>query len=118
MSERKYKWYKIAGNINELSFAENNLAIAEVNNKKITLAKFGNEIFGCAYLCPHASGILAEGYIDAAGNIVCPVHRYKFNLLNGKNVTGEGYFLKTFPVKINDEGIFVGFEEKKFFDLF
>ena len=118
MNEKKYKWYKIAENINELSFAENNLAIAEVNNKKITLAKIQDEIFVCAHLCPHASGVLADGYIDAVGNIVCPVHRYKFNLSNGRNVTGEGYFLKTYPVKINEEGIFIGFEENRFFDLF
>jgi nitrite reductase/ring-hydroxylating ferredoxin subunit len=118
MSEKKYRWFKIAENINELSFAENNLLIVETNNKKITLAKFKNEILACAYLCPHASGVLADGYIDAIGNIVCPVHRYKFNLINGRNVTGEGYHLKTHPVKLSEEGIFVGFEEKGLFNFF
>jgi nitrite reductase/ring-hydroxylating ferredoxin subunit len=118
MSEKKYQWFKIAENINELSFGENNLLVVEVNNKKITLAKSGNEIFACAYLCPHASGVLADGYIDAIGNVVCPVHRYKFNLSNGRNVTGEGYYLKTHPVKINDEGIFVGFEQKGLLKFF
>jgi len=118
MSDKKYQWFKIAESVNELSFAENNLLIVEVNNKKITLAKFKNEMFACAHLCPHASGVLADGYIDATGNIVCPVHRYKFNLSTGRNTTGEGYYLKTHPVKINDEGIFVGFEEKGFFKIF
>jgi nitrite reductase/ring-hydroxylating ferredoxin subunit len=118
MSEKKYQWFKIAENINELSFQENHLMVVEVNDKKITLAKFKNEILACAYLCPHASGVLADGYMDAIGNIVCPVHRYKFNLLNGRNITGEGYHLKTHPVKINDEGIFVGFEEKGVFKFF
>ena len=118
MSEKKYQWFKIAENINEFSFAENNLCIIEVNNKKLTLAKFQNELFACAYLCPHASGVLADGYIDAIGNIVCPVHRYKFNLSNGRNVSGEGYYLKTHPVKISSEGIFVGFEEKGLLKFF
>lgn len=118
MSEKKYQWFKVAAHINELGFEQNNLLIVEVNNKKITLAKYGSELFACTHLCPHASGVLAEGYVDAAGNIVCPVHRYKFNLSNGRNVTGEGYFLKTYPVKINEEGIFVGFEDKSFFNFF
>lgn len=112
MNEKNYQWFKIAENINEISFAENNLLVIEVNNKKITLVKYKNELFACSYLCPHASGILADGYIDAIGNIVCPVHRYKFNARNGKNVTGEGYYLKTYPVKINDEGVFAGMEEQ------
>jgi 3-phenylpropionate/trans-cinnamate dioxygenase ferredoxin subunit len=112
MSEKKYQWFKIAEDGNELSFANNNLSIVEVNNKKITLAKYQGRLFACAYACPHASGILGEGYVDVSGNIVCPVHRYKYNLSDGRNVTGEGYYLKTFPVKINEEGVFVGFEEK------
>ena len=111
MNEKNYQWFKIAENINEISFAENNLLVIEVNNKKITLVKYNNELFACTYLCPHASGILADGYIDATGNIVCPVHSYKFNVRNGRNVTGEGYYLKTYPVKINDEGVFAGMEE-------
>ena len=111
MNEKNYQWFKIAANLSEISFAENNLSVVEVNNKKITLVKYKNELFACAYLCPHASGILADGYIDATGNIVCPVHRYKFNIKNGRNITGEGYYLKTYPVKINDEGVFAGMEE-------
>ena len=118
MSDKKYQWFKIAENVNELSFAENNLLIVEVNNKKITLAKYKNKLFACTHLCPHASGVLADGYIDVIGNIVCPVHRYKFNLLNGRNTTGEGYYLKTYPVKINDAGIFIGFEENRLFNFF
>jgi len=86
-----------------------------VDSRKVTLAKHNDQIFACAYKCPHASGILAEGYVDVSGNIVCPVHRYKFNLLNGRNTSGEGYYLKTYPLQKSEEGIFIGFEEKTFF---
>src|SRR5438874_13208704 len=117
MENKKFKWFKIADSENELTFAENNLLIIEVNGKKITVAKHNNKLFACAYTCPHASGVLADGYVDVTGNIVCPGHRYKFNLLNGRNISGEGYYLKTYPLKINEEGIFIGFEEKDFFDF-
>ena len=112
MREKKYQWCKIAENKNELTFPENSLLIVEVSSKKITLAKYKDEFFACAYMCPHASGILAEGDIDAVGNIVCPIHRYKFNLSNGRNISGEGFYLKTYPVKISDAGVFIGIEEK------
>jgi nitrite reductase/ring-hydroxylating ferredoxin subunit len=117
MHDSKYQWVKISESLNELPFCENNLLVVEVTGRKITLAKYNQQLFACAYTCPHASGILAEGSIDVMGNIVCPVHRYKFNLLNGRNISGEGYYLNTYPVKISEEGIFVGFKEKGFFDF-
>lgn len=104
-------WYKIADHINELDFAENNIAVVEVKGKKICIAKFKDFAFAFAYKCPHAGGILADGYIDALGNIVCPLHRYKYDMSNGRNVSGEGYYLRHWPVELREEGVFVGTEE-------
>jgi len=111
----KITWHKIAGNINELTFNESGLLSTQVNGKKITLAKVQDDVKACAYKCPHSGGILSEGFIDAAGNIVCPLHRYKFSLQNGRNVTGEGYYLKTHPVEVREDGIYIGFEDKGLF---
>ena len=109
--ERKYTWHKIADHINELDFAANNIAVLELNGKKICVGKHQEAAFAFAYKCPHASGILADGYIDALGNVVCPLHRYKYNMENGRNVSGEGYYLKHWPVELREEGVFVGMEE-------
>ena len=98
---------KIAEHINELQFGSNNIAIAEMNGKKICIAKHNDGYFAFAYKCPHAGGILADGHIDPLGNIVCPLHRYKFSLQNGRNVSGEGYHLKHWEVELGEEGVFV-----------
>ena len=111
MKDKKYTQHKIADHINELIFGDNNIAVAEVNGKKICIAKFKDAVFAVAYKCPHAGGIMADGYIDALGNLVCPVHRYKYSLQNGRNVSGEGYYLKHWPVILEDDGVFVEFEE-------
>ena len=108
MPASQYHWYKIAEHVNELDFAENNIAVTKVNGKTICIGRQGDSLFGFAYKCPHAGGIMADGYIDAAGNIVCPVHRYKFSMSSGRNISGEGYFLKTWPVQITDEAVFIG----------
>lgn len=116
MSGSKINWYKIADAENEILFDGNNLSITEAGGKKITLAKVGNKILSCAHKCPHAGGIMSEGYIDAIGNITCPLHRYKFSLVNGRNVSGEGYFLATYPVEHRADGIYIGI--KSGFSLF
>ena len=117
MAKKHIKWFKLADSINEIAWQENNLAIAEAGSKKITLAKIGETIFACAYKCPHASGILADGFIDAEENIVCPLHRYRFSLVNGRNVSGEGYYLKVYEIENRSEGLFVGFEENSWLNF-
>ncbi len=109
---KKYTWHKIADSSNELIFPGNNLMEIEVAGKTICIAKGRAHIFACASKCPHAGGVLSEGYIDPMENVVCPLHRYKYSLQNGRNVSGEGYFLKTFPVEVRETGVFIGFDEK------
>jgi nitrite reductase/ring-hydroxylating ferredoxin subunit len=100
-------WHKIADHFNELNFAENNIAVTELNGKPICIGKFKESAFAFAYKCPHAGGLLADGYIDSLGNVVCPLHRYKYNIANGRNVSGEGYYLKNWPLEIREDGVYV-----------
>ena len=47
-----------------------------------------------------------------------PVHSYtaagnytvKYSLQNGRNTSGEGYYLKHWPVEMRDDGVYVGIE--------
>jgi nitrite reductase/ring-hydroxylating ferredoxin subunit len=111
MSEKKYKWFKVADHINEMDFAGNHITVVEVKGKKICIARLNEGAFAFAYKCPHAGGILSDGYIDIVGNVVCPQHRYKYNLENGRNVSGEGYYLKHWPVELREDGVYVGMED-------
>lgn len=105
----KDNWHKIAESIAEINFGSNGLALVEVAGKTVTLALQDDKLFACPQKCPHAGGTLAAGYIDALGNIVCPLHRYKFSLQNGRNVSGEGYYLKTFKIEQREDGLFIFF---------
>ena len=116
MKEKKYTWHKVADDITEISFSSNSMTELKIAGKTICVALHGGNLLACTYKCPHAGGNLAEGFLDAAGNLVCPLHRYKFSLYNGRNTSGEGYFLTTFPIEIRKDGVFVGFEENTFFN--
>ncbi len=111
-------WIKVADFITELTFAENGIAEVEANGKTICIGKYKDAYYAFAHKCPHASGFFINGFIDALGNVVCPLHRYKFCIKSGRNVTGEGYYLKHWPVEIKEEGVFVGFEKNKLLGLF
>ena len=115
-NNKKYKWHKIADEESELDFGSNNLLQISVAGKTICIAKGKDDfLYACANKCPHAGGVIADGFIDLLNNVVCPLHRYKYNLQNGRNVSGEGYYLKTYPIQQMENGIYVGIEEKGIF---
>lgn len=98
-----------------LDWAENNMVELELDGKQFTLAKWNNGYLAFASKCPHASGRMASGYIKENGQVVCPLHRYCFDIRNGRNTSGEGYYLKTYPLELREEGLFIGFQS---FSLF
>ena len=108
MFKKTFRWQKIAEHINEILPEDQNLAVVEISGKKITVGRAGDKIFACAYKCPHAGGILSQGFVDATGNLVCPLHRYKFNPCNGFNVSGEGYYLLHWQIECREDGVYIG----------
>jgi nitrite reductase/ring-hydroxylating ferredoxin subunit len=115
MSATSINWVLVTDAPASLDWPNNELLDLEVDDKKITLAKFKDGYFAFAQNCPHASGRMAQGYINPLGQVVCPLHRYAFDMKNGRNTTGEGYFLKTYPVELRPEGLFIGFKPNSFF---
>jgi len=100
-------WHKIAETSTDLFVDGNPLVEISLGEKKVCIIKWKDEIKACAEKCPHAGAKMVNGYLDALGNIVCPLHKYKFNLEKGRNVTGEGYFLKTYIVEQRSDGIYI-----------
>jgi 3-phenylpropionate/trans-cinnamate dioxygenase ferredoxin subunit len=115
MSATEMHWVLLTDAPLSLDWPDNQLLDLEVDGKKITLAKFKDGYFAFAQKCPHASGRMAQGYINPLGQVVCPLHRYAFDMKNGRNTTGEGYFLKTYPVELRPNGLFIGFKPISFF---
>lgn len=110
----KNDWVRIAESVAEIQFGDNGLTEVVAGSKRICIGHYKQELFAVAAKCPHASGVMAEGFIDALGNVVCPLHRYRFSLKNGRNVSGEGYHLKHWPVEVRPDGVYVGLEAPRF----
>ena len=108
MALKEYTWYFVADSITALGFGSYDIIQAEINDKTICIAKYKDQIYAFQSKCPHAGAKMVMGYIDMQGNAVCPLHRFKFSLKNGYNVSGEGYNMKTYPIEIREDGIFIG----------
>ena len=109
-----YSWHKIES-ISASALEENKLTEITVAGKRIGLLKKNNTIYAFTALCPHAGAPLCEGWLDPLGRIVCPDHKYRFDPANGRNTSGEGYKLFTYPIEIRGDEIFAGLTEGKAF---
>jgi 3-phenylpropionate/trans-cinnamate dioxygenase ferredoxin subunit len=102
-----YEWHKL-DNISASLFSENKMQEVLVSEKRIGLLKRNGHIYAFAALCPHAGAPLCDGWLDAMGRIVCPLHKYRYDPANGRNTSGEGYKLFTYPVEIKKDDIYIG----------
>lgn len=98
---------KIADSEASIPFRENNIAVMDVNGKSICIGKYKERLFAFAYKCPHAGALLSDGWIDVQGNVVCPLHQYKYNLQTGRHPADGGYLLRRWKIEHKEDGIYL-----------
>jgi 3-phenylpropionate/trans-cinnamate dioxygenase ferredoxin subunit len=94
------------------SEAENTLAIGKIqlliiDDRKIALARFNDGFKAFDNYCPHQHEPLHKGMLTKYGEIVCPLHYYRFNSVTGQEVNNRCKPVETYPVVINEEGFFL-----------
>lgn len=71
------------------------------------------QVYVLSNICPHQhSAIIHDGFIDNEF-VVCPAHGWKFRLSDGKKENGYNG-LKSFPVKIENEKVYVELSKNSF----
>jgi len=107
-------WYKAA---RVTDFPKNGGACIKYKNKQIAIFNFErkNTWYACQNVCPHKMEmVLSRGMIgDQNGipKIACPMHKKTFSLENGKNLNGDLDAIAVYPVKIEDNIVYIGFSE-------
>ncbi|UII22399.1 nitrite reductase small subunit NirD [Fulvivirga ligni] len=73
-----------------------------------------NEWFATQNLCPHKKQmILSRGMIGTEGDepkVACPYHKKTFSLQSGENLNDSLCQLATYPVKVENDTVYVGFK--------
>ena len=109
----KFKWHKIEVEPQGKDFVRQ----IQVEGKKLCLVKHQDEYFVVQNYCPHAGGVLSGGWCKN-GYLICPIHRWEYNLHTGRGAEGQGDYINTYPVEIRDDGIYVGIKESWISRLF
>lgn len=112
--KEEIRWVRIFDDQSEL---ENFAALGVINSiivegKKICIVHTSKGFFAIQDKCPHNGASMSFGYCnDEANSIVCPLHRYHFSLETGRALSGIADAARTYPIKSDEEGVYIGFKE-------
>lgn len=111
--KKQIHWYKLFDNLaaahNFVKEGKTNLL--HVGKKKICIAHTKEGLFAISDKCPHNGASLSNGHCTEENRIVCPVHRYQFDLKTGRAKSGGGDAAETYPIEVRDDGVFIGLTE-------
>ena len=80
-----------------------------IGSRKIALFRSrSGTVHALDAVCPHRAGPLAEGIIGH-DIVVCPMHGYKFSLLDGRGLD-NGFAVTSYPSQIRNGDIYISLD--------
>jgi nitrite reductase/ring-hydroxylating ferredoxin subunit len=102
------EWYKVLDN-STLNYPF--IKKVKVGNAFVCLVGVYGEVKALSARCPHAGADISLGWCKD-GKLVCPYHRYSYDILTGRGSPGQGDYLQTYPVQVRNDGIYVGIKRR------
>jgi nitrite reductase/ring-hydroxylating ferredoxin subunit len=78
----------------------------EAAGLRVAVFRHGGEVVALSGRCPHANGPLGLGWIEE-GEVVCPLHHWRFRLADGRCTTVRGYSVHRFRCEVRGDEVWV-----------
>ena len=73
---------------------------------RVAIFRHGGGVVALSGRCPHANGPLGLGWIEE-GEVVCPLHQWRFRLADGRCTTVRGNSVHRFRCEVRGEEVWV-----------
>ena len=97
---------------------ENGGVCVKYKHKQIALFNFTRrgEWYASQNLCPHRMQMALSrgmiGSLDGEPKVACPFHKKNFSLVDGHCLSGDDYQIKTYPVKVENDIVYIGVSDE------
>jgi nitrite reductase/ring-hydroxylating ferredoxin subunit len=118
---KETQWYLLFSSEQKAieNLPENKVVAIEAAGKSLCIVRHSNGYFVTDNKCPHQGLPLSRGGFCENGLIVCPFHRYSWQMSTGRETRRNEKNMEVYPVKVSSEGVFVGIIRKRgFFSCF
>jgi 3-phenylpropionate/trans-cinnamate dioxygenase ferredoxin subunit len=78
-----------------------------LGNQTIGLLRLGDRFFAFDSQCPHRGADLLQANINGSGEIICPLHQYRFDLKTGQVRSGYCGELPVYPIHFSEHGLLI-----------
>ena len=106
------KWHKVL-NTSDLKYPF--ITKVKAGSKNICLVGVDGEIHALAAKCPHAGADISQGWCKDS-KLICPFHRYSYDIKTGRGSPGQGDYLQTYSVEVRGDGVYV--QTSSIWDIF
>jgi nitrite reductase/ring-hydroxylating ferredoxin subunit len=76
-----------------------------LGDQEIGVMRIGEEVFGFDLFCPHRGASLLNAYPNNSGELICPLHEYRFELKSGQVKSGSCSDLKVYSCQLTENGL-------------
>lgn len=73
---------------------------------RIAIFRKDDRFYAVDAICPHAGADLGSGRLRR-GQVICPDHGWRFDLVTGQMPGMEEIAIRTFPIKVDEECVFI-----------
>lgn len=111
--EDRARWRGNSAGRNEIAvgrvtdLARDKTHVVETETSRFCVRWWQDQWIAHAAVCPHLLGPLSAGQIDETGQLTCPWHGYRFDVLTGENAEGKCGALASAPDLIERDGMLV-----------
>jgi ferredoxin-nitrite reductase len=85
--------------INAAEIAEGSAKLVRMKGEEMAVFRSNGHLYGIQNICPHEGGQLCKGWLEN-GEVVCPLHGYKFDLKTGTCSTDPKLKVKVFRLVV------------------
>lgn len=90
-------------------FSEKQVRVFQLPDFKVCIAKHNDQYFAFEYLCPHQKHPMAKARITSFGDVVCPLHDFRYSLSDGTEANSRCRALNNYKLHVNAEAVYLEF---------
>ena len=88
-------------------FPEGRVKKVQLGKLEIGILRKGDSFFGFEMFCPHRGASLLNAFTNSTGELICPLHEYRFDLKTGQVTSGACRELKTYTCRLTEQGLVI-----------